>query len=96
MKIKIVCQLCGKQREMDTEELLGSEPRWNDYPLEQFDITKEESPFWDYHIWICGKCHEPYIVNVFTGYDEDGSTYSDIEWDWDALTSMVLDSFKEN
>ena len=58
MKLKVICQICGETGTVDTEKPVGSQPRWESYRLEDFDMEEIPGSFKDYEIWICGRCME--------------------------------------
>ncbi len=89
MFIKQVCQLCGKIRILNTDEKIGSEPRWEEYKLYEFGIG---SPYDNYEINICVECHEPFIEGWGTDVDESGEQSGSANYDSDALHDAVIKS----
>ena len=56
MLLKVICQICGRTKVLDTERPC----LWEIYKLKELGITDE--PFSDYEIWICPKCLEKAVV----------------------------------
>ena len=89
MNLKIVCQICGNAKVLDTEEPIGSEPRWESYTLGNYGI---EHPYDNYEIWICPDCMEFVITRCGIGYDETGEEYPDYEYDGEKLERLIKGS----
>jgi transposase-like protein len=92
MKIKVICQLCGKSSTIETEKPLGAKPRWENYTL--FEIGIERHPFSDYEIWVCPECHEEFVEIRSIDYDETGVAYETVEYS-DELFETIRDSLRE-
>lgn len=90
MKIKIICQICGTPKTIDTElPMREDHPGWETHKLEQFGI---EGIFDNYEIWLCGKCRDRAFLYEYSSYNEDGSRYYETEYDWDKLSEIVCES----
>jgi len=88
LKLKVICQVCGKATKIDTSKPIGPKPRWESYRLEDFGLG--EHAFSNYEIWICDQCHEKTIDSATIDYDETGEPYDNVEYDWEKLTEMVM------
>lgn len=76
---------------MDVKPKIGFNVGWGTYTLDQFGVS-EDNPFYNYEIWVCHECQENHINHIGTGYNEDGSTYPDIDWDWESFARAIHNS----
>lgn len=87
MKLKVICQICGKTTTIDTEKPIKSQPKWDNYKLGDLDI--EVDKVWhDYDIWICEDCLKEVTEHETLIYDET-EYYVDREIDYDKLREML-------
>ena len=71
MKVKAICQICGKVEVIDTEKRTS----WRTYRLGDFDF--EWLPGWweNFEIWICGDCLETVKEHFGRVVCKDGIIY---------------------
>ena len=100
MNLKVICQICGKTRILDTVALTGDEPRWESYELQDviqwIDKSRptEEAldAFKDYEIWICDICHDSAITNQYPYRDEVAGICIETEYDFEKLGEKVINT----
>ena len=87
MLLKVVCQLCGKTKTVNTDESIENFPRWQSYKLK--DLYGDAGPYANYEVWICENCHR--LVSTFRGMsrDERGEYYEDWDIDYEKLAELV-------
>jgi len=87
-----ICQLCGKQRKIETNDppkrtLSGH--IWKTYKLGEFDI---EHPYEGYEINICGNCLDDLPFEVDSYLVSNTEKAHDIHYHWDELKERILKS----
>jgi len=53
MKIKVICQKCGKVAEVDTEKVTS--PPWSWFKTNE--VLQDLAEWNDWELWLCGDCN---------------------------------------
>jgi len=92
MKIRVICQICGRNRTLDTEVPIGPEPRWDNYRLGHIFNPDEIYPYENYEVWVCANCHRDFIIGYYANYDEVRNEDLGAEYDSDGLIDKIKES----
>ena len=82
MRLRVICQICGATKVIDTKKPIGPAPRWENHKLEDFGIQGVWS---DYEVWICPDCIKGYII----GWVANGEGGAEPEIDWEGLGEAI-------
>jgi len=84
MKLRVVCQLCGRTEILETT---APSPVYIGFiSLEDVEGFPKVHPFATYEIWVCSKCETRFILD----YDLEGTP----EIDFKAFHEAILESLK--
>lgn len=84
MKLRIRCQICGRNKTFDTIKSSGSKPRWEMWKIT--DLVEEVDQALDYEIWICPDCQTGHYTREI---DEEGKESHEFEVDMEQLVEML-------
>ena len=97
MRLRVICQICGRRKVIRTEKPIGPEPRWTQFRLGDIipeDYQELRKLYAEDRVWVCPECMSKAIEEWEEDWDEFyGMGYFPI-YDWDKLKEMILESLE--